>query len=350
MSEEVSGKKMKGLSKEDISETIKNFELKEEELEDFIKSTKKTGKIKISIKEGVYTVYKPNEYGQIANKYFKKTADNVVKGNEKLFSPMFESFSKVDMPMLSSSYISLAILFTLISIPASLVFALIFKLVLVSSLSWIVVIAAPIVVPVLTFIGFYFYPSSLISDRDKKIKRDLPFALVHMSAVAGSGAHPMSMFELLAKSDEYPELKKEVKKILNYVNLFGYNLSGSIKVVAKTTPSNDLRDLLNGMTTTIETGGDLNDFLKQKAESALTKYRLEKQKEVEAMGTYSEIYTAVFIAAPLLMVVSLAIINSISGGFGNLCAPFIAAVGVYGGLPLLNGLFMGFLQMQTSKY
>jgi len=338
------------LSKEEIAQLIKNFEIREDDLERFLKKNKEGEKLKIKVKKEEYTIYKPNEYGKIANQYFKDTADKFVKSNEKMFKPMFDAFSKVDMPMLSSSYISLAILFTILSCPLGLLFALFFKLVMVPAVPWIIVILSPIVIPLLTFIAFYSYPSSLIGERDQKIHQDLPFALVHMSAIAGSGAHPMSIFELLAKSNEYPELKKEVKKVLNYVNLFGFNLSGSVKLVARTTPSPELRDLFDGMVTTIETGGDLNDYLKQKASSALDKYRLDKRKEVETMSTYSEVYTAILIAAPLLMVVSLAIINSISGGFGSLCIPIIASIAVYGVLPLLNILFMGFLHMQTSKF
>jgi flagellar protein FlaJ len=164
-----------------------------------------------------------------------------------------------------------------------------------------------------------------------------------MSAVAGSGAQPISIFQLIADSDEYPELRKEIKKILNYVNLFGYNLTNALKNVANTTPNMQFKELLNGMISTLETGGDLKGYLKEKSEDALNMYKLERKKQVEALGTYSEVYTAILIASPLLLLVTLAIINSIGGELAGLSVATIAWISVLGALPLLNIGFMIFI-------
>ena len=169
-----------------------------------------------------------------------------------------------------------------------------------------------------------------------------------MSAVAGSGANPMSIFELIADSDEYPELKKEIKKILNYVNLFGYNLTNALKNVAATTPSPEFKELLNGMISTIETGGDLRSYLKEKSYDALNTYRFDRKKQVEALATYSEVYTAILIASPLLLLVTLAIINSIGGNLGGLSVVTIAWISILGVLPLLNIGFMVFVNISQK--
>ena len=254
---------------------------------------------------------------------------------------MFKKFSMIEIEILSRSYVSIMLLFTLISIPAILIFFFIMNFAF--KLNTLLSIPVTIIGTILTFLGFYFYPASLTGEKKSKIKLELPFALVHMSAVAGSGAQPLSIFELIAESEEYPELKKEIKKVLNYVNLFGYNLTNALKSVSNTTPSPELRDLLEGMISTVETGGDIKDYLKEKSNDALNTYKLDRRKQVDALSTYSEVYTSLLIAAPLLLMVTLAIMNAVTGKIGGFDIKLIAWIGTIGIIPTLNIIFMMFI-------
>jgi flagellar protein FlaJ len=170
-----------------------------------------------------------------------------------------------------------------------------------------------------------------------------------MSAVAGSGTPPINIFKLILESEDYKELGGEIKEILNYVNLFGYNLSTALRSVAAVTPSPRFKELLNGMVSTVETGGNLKNFLNQKAEESLNTYRLERKKYVETLSTYSDVYTGVLIAAPLLFVVTLAIINVIGGSIGGLSVDFLAKVGVFGVIPFMNVAFLLVLDVMQPK-
>ncbi len=341
---------IKNLSKEQKKRIIKNFSLNYYEIEDFIKlqKAKQKGKKKDKkkLESKIYTVYEPSEMGKFANKYMKKYADSLVTKYPKFFEPMFIQFKMVEMEMLSRSYVAMMLFFTILSLPGIFLFFL--ALNFAFNLSIFAIFGIAVLGTIATFFGFYFYPASLIGGRQGKIKLELPFALVHMSAVAGSGATPISIFELIAESHEYPELNKEVKKIMNYVNLFGYNLTNALRSVAITTPSPEFRELLNGMVSTVESGGDLKDYLKEKSIEALNTYKLDRRKQVEALSTYSEVYTAILIASPLLLLVTLAIINSIGGSFGGLGVTTIAWIGIGGVLPLLNIGFMLFVNMSQK--
>ncbi len=340
--------KFRNLSKEEKKKFIKDLNIKPEELKKFINSQKEKnkGKVKTTTKKEDYSIYKPSKIGVFANKYMKKYADSLVTNHPKFFSLMFTHFKMVEMELLSRTYISMMLLFTILAFPGLFLFFL--ALNFAFNLSLLNILLISIIGTILTFVGFYFYPASLIGGKKSSIKLELPFALVHMSAVAGSGANPLSVFELIADSDEYPELRKEIKKILNYVNLFGYNLTNALKNVAATTPSPEFKELLNGMISTIETGGDLKGYLKEKAEDALNTYRLDRKKQVEALSTYSEVYTAILIASPLLLLVTLAIINSIGGNIGGLSVSTIAWISILGALPLLNIGFMVFVNLSQK--
>lgn len=332
----------RNLTNKEKEQYIKELNISYSDLEVFVKTQnqKQKGNIK-EIKKEDYTIYKPSEIGEIANKYAKGYADYLTNTYPDFFSFMFKDFKKVEMEMLSRTYVSMMLFFTVLSFPLIFLFFLILNFAF--NLSILAILAISIIGGILTFIGFYFYPSSLIKDKREKITLELPFALVHMSAVAGSGAQPISIFELIAESQEYPELRKEIKKILNYVNLFGYNLSNALRNVAGTTPSPEFKELLNGMISTIETGGDLKGYLKEKADESLNTYRLDRNKQVEALATYSEVYTTILVASPLLLLVTLAIINAIGGKIGGMDVKLIAWIGVLGALPLLNIGFMFFI-------
>src|SRR3989344_5525935 len=329
------------LTKDEKSRYVKELNLSYEELELFVKEKRGKNKIKKEIKEPDYTIYKPNDLGAFANKYMKKHADKLVKKYPKIFQPLFDKFLMVEMEMISRSYVSLMLLFTILAFPSLFIFFLILNFAFKLSIFTVLFIA--IIGTVGTFLGFYFYPASLLGGKSASIKLELPFALVHMSAVAGSGAQPISIFELIADSKEYPELRKEIKKILNYTNLFGYNLTNALRNVAATTPSKELKELLNGMISTIETGGDLKDYLKEKAADTLNTYKLDRKKQVEALSTYSEVYTALLIASPLLLLITFAIINSIGWKIAGLPVTTAAWIGILGFLPLLNIGFMVFV-------
>ena len=183
----------------------------------------------------------------------------------------------------------------------------------------------------------------------KRIKEDLPFMIVHMSAVAGSGARPSSVFSLLLKSEEYKGVEGEIKKIVNYINLFGYDLSTALRTVARTTPSDEFRELLNGMFSTITTGGSLKEYLNVKANEAISQYRLDRKRYVESLATYSEVYIGLLIAAPLLFFVALAIVNTLGSTVAGLSIQVVAYLGIFILIPGLNIAFYAFMNLVQPK-
>jgi len=211
---------------------------------------------------------------------------------------------------------------------------------------WIALILG-VAASMITFFIFKKYPLYEKSAKAKLIKQELTFALIHMSAVASSGAPPMEIFKLLVESKEYKHLNSEFERVLNYINIFGYNLTTSLKSVASTSASPELRELLYGLASTIETGGGIKEYLKGKADEALVKYKLDQKKYLEVISTYSEIYTGVLIAAPLLFLVTLAILERISPNIAGIPINIIAMLSVFVLLPLLNIIFI--LLLEGSK-
>ena len=170
-----------------------------------------------------------------------------------------------------------------------------------------------------------------------------------MSTIAGSGAHPIKIFELIVESKDYKELQQEFKNILNYINLFGYSLSSSLRTVSLDTPSPDLKELLDGMASTIETGGDIKHYLSDKSKDSLLKFRLDQKRYVEKLAAYSEIYVGLLVAAPLLFIVTMAILEKISPIIMGFPISDVAKFGTFFLLPVVNILFILFLEASKSE-
>jgi flagellar protein FlaJ len=195
---------------------------------------------------------------------------------------------------------------------------------------------------------FLFYPSTEASTVEQQIDYELPFATIQMSAIAGADIEPSNIFRIIAMSKEYRFISRESKKLMNQINLYGYDLVTALKNVARSSPSKLWADVLNGISTTIRSGGDLGKYLSKRAETLLFDYRLKREKATKAAETFMDIYISVVIAAPMLMMLLLILMNVSGIGF-NMSNLGITVL-VVSIVALINILFLVFLQMNQKKF
>lgn len=340
-------KKIKSLSSKKRKKYLEQVNIKPEFLKSYMK--KKSKKEEEGIKRVDYTLYETTSFGKLANRFFESTSVYLTKNFPEAFKPLLQGLRASGIKILSKTYISMIVFSSLLAfLVISLLASTLYKhdVLILQILRGLLLGTLGAAV---TAIIFYFYPNSVASTRERAIKRDLPFAIINMAGVAGSGGKPISIFKTLLSTKEYPGLKDEIKKIVNYVNLFGYDLSTALNAVSRRTPSLRFKDLLDGIVNTIESGGDLRDYLQNMANEALATYRLERKKAVESISTYSDIYTTILIAAPLLFFVTLAIIQTMGGEIGGMNVSTLATVGTYVVIPLLNVGFIIFLSVVQPK-
>ena len=122
----------------------------------------------------------------------------------------------------------------------------------------------------------------------------------------------------------------------------------AIDVVARASPSPQWKQVLNGISFTISEGGDLPQYLKQMAEKSLFDYRIKREKYLHTLSTYADIYTALLVAAPLMMLSMLGILSVIGGeiigfGIGELITILTFVI-----LPFLNIAFIAFIHLTSG--
>ncbi len=289
---------------------------------------------------------KPNTFVAISSKIFSNIALSF--SQKEFFRGLHTTIRRAALPFLLHSYISLMLFSTLLSFIAGIAGAVIYSF-LTQSQNLLVDISRNVVIsftlPILTFFLFYIYPYSQISSFKNKIENELPFVIMHMSTIAGSGVEPTRIFKIIALSKDYPATGKEARKMINQINFYGYDLVNSLRATARTASSSRFADLLNGMATIISTGGNLQSYLNKSSENSLLDYRLKRQKYIQASETYADVYTGLLITAPLLFMLLLSLIKVIGMGLDVLT---LGIIGI-GSIVVLNVGFLIFLHLSQPE-
>jgi archaeal flagellar protein FlaJ len=298
---------------------------------------------------------KPSKYLEISNRFFSNFSRRMLeKGN---FETLRRDLMKTNIQMLAKSYISMMLFSTFISVFAGILLFLFFLFFNISPLLPIIipvetdfflrffqVIWIVPLIPFLTFIFMYFYPGMEKQSLRSKIDQEVPFATIHMSSISGSMIDPSKIFSVIVSTHEYPNIEKEFIKILNEVNILGYDLITALRHIAFNCPSKKLSELLNGLATTITSGGDISDFFEKRSQSLLFEYRIEREKETKSSETFMDIYISTVIAAPMILMLLL-VIMKISGLGIELSTTMISVIMVLG-VSVANFFFLIFLHLK----
>ncbi len=301
---------------------------------------------------------KPSSYVKIANKLFLNISREL--HNKKLFESLEKDLLKANINIMPTSYISVILFTTLISFFIALGIFLFFLFFGIGQAPEYIVILKEgyakravgllwilFLVPVITFISLYFYPSAEKKALEARINNELPFAAINMSAIAGSMLEPTKIFQIIVNTGEYEYIEKEFKKLLNLINVYGYDLVTALKITASNTASQKLSELFNGLATTISSGGNLREFFSRRADTLLFDYRIEREKHTKAAETFMDIYISVVIAAPMMLMLLLITIQISNLGLN--ITPLALSLLMVLGVSVVNILFLAFLHLKQPE-
>lgn len=265
-----------------------------------------------------------------------------------------QGFKKLDtqleaagMHILTKTYASIILLSTILIFLLSLITVLTgLALFQVTGIAFIVfAVTIPIFAALASFAFLFYYPAQRAQSVKKSLENDLPFALAHLSAIASSGISPEHMFELITGFKEYKNISKQASLIVRNIRTFGMSSVSAINNVAETTPSPEFKQILSGISFNIEKGGNLVEYIKQMADKALFDYRIKREKYMKTLSTYADIYAALLVAAPLMMLAVLGILAVIGGEVLGLSIPELITILTFLVLPGLNIAFIMFIHL-----
>lgn len=292
---------------------------------------------------------KKKSYLKTASKVFSKSSKKMI--DKGWFSDLQENLIKARMNYTAPGYLSIILFNTLIAFLVALVFTGFFLFFNIGANPPFVtevseplfsrlpkVIWMPVLFPLAGFLFSYFYPQLEKKSFGKKIDGELPFATINMAAISGSMIEPSQIFKIIIATGEYSELKKEFTKLMNQINIYGYDFVSALRNSAENTPSEKLAELYEGLATTITSGGDLSAFFDKRSENLLFEHKMQREKSTKTAETFMDIYISVVIAAPMVLMLVLMMMK-ISGLGVSLSTQMITIIMVLG----IVGINIGFL-------
>ena len=335
-------------------ETLKKLKEKNIEPNELEKETLKRLKEKKIIKKEEKS--KTNNFANAANSLFMNSSKKLIK--KGYFKNLQNDLNRSNLKYTLNAYVSIIFFSTFLALAGGIIiflFFLFFNLVAtvpfitlaentssrLLGLIWIL-----FVFPIGAFILAYTYPGVERKSSEASINYELPFATINMAAIAGSMINPLKIFEIIISSKEFPNVKKELIKLMNEINIYGYDIVEALRKTANTTPSKKMSELLKGLATTINSGGDLTKFFDTRAESLLFEYKINREKESKAAETFMDLYISIVIAAPMIFLLLLMMMK-ISGLGITLPTSTITLIMVLG-VTMINIFFILFLHFKKK--
>jgi archaeal flagellar protein FlaJ len=250
----------------------------------------------------------------------------------------------VSLTMLSSLLITAAVA---VAVPAMLIF--VFNMPLASALLF--GFGGALFTFAFTVIGFYMYPVYHADKHKRDLEDELPFTTGYMAILANAGVAPEKIFHSLANLNQPLAASTEAKEVVKNINLFGLDVISALEKASSRTPSEKFRDTMEGIISTIHTGGNLGGFLREKFRTAMRLKKMNLKKYSDNLSVLSEVYVALLLTGPLLLVIMVSVMSVLGGGnIGSLSADLLLSLMTYLLIPVCAVIFLIILDATSPKW
>jgi len=203
----------------------------------------------------------------------------------------------------------------------------------------------------LSVVGFYLYPVYRADKHKRELDDELPFTTGYMAILASAGVSPEKIFYSISTLNVPLAASSEARDIIKNINLFGLDVISALEKASSRTPSEKLRDMIEGIISTIHTGGNLGAFLREKFKTAMKLKRLSLKKYSDSLAVLSEVYVTILLTGPLLLVIMLSVMSVLGGGgLGILSSDLLLSLLTYIGIPVCAVIFLIILDSSSPKW
>jgi len=271
-----------------------------------------------------------------------------------LFKDLDENLQKSGLKLSFKAYINLTIFCTIL---VSLVTVTVLPCLLVSAFvipilpAFLFGLGGALFAVAFTIITFYGYPIYRADTIKRQLEDELPFTTGYMAILTSAGVSPESIFKSLSNLSVPLAVSSEAKDIVRDVNLFGSDIISALSESAKHMPSERFREMLEGLISTIHSGGNLAAYLRDKSTQYMKLKRISLKKYSDTLSMLSEFYVAILLTGPLMLVIMLTVMAMLGGGnLGLLDPDLLLNLLTYIGIPLGAIVFLIILDATSPKW
>jgi flagellar protein FlaJ len=127
-------------------------------------------------------------------------------------------------------------------------------------------------IPIYCLLFTFIYPFLLFERKKNQIDQNMHFFITHLGVLATSDISRKDLFKILSKKKEYEELARECEKIYLMMDVWHMSLAEACRFLAKRTPSSIFADFLDRFAHAVESGTDLEEFLKSEQKVVMNDY------------------------------------------------------------------------------
>ena len=288
---------------------------------------------------------------------FETAAFEVIGDRARRLLPIFKdldlNLQKSGMKVSFRAYVSLtvfsSILTSLVNLAMIPIFAF-FALKIALFPAFLFGLGGSLLAGAITTIGFYVYPVYRADAVKRQLEDELPFTTGYMAILTSAGVSPESIFKSISNLPVPLAMSSQAKDVVRDVNLFGSDIISALQEASKRTPSERYREMIEGLISTIHSGGNLSSYLRGKSTQYMKLKRISLKKYSDTLSMLAEFYVTILLTGPLMMVIMLTVMAMLGGGgIGMLSPDLLLNLLTYVAIPLGAIVFLIILDASSPK-
>ena len=145
--------------------------------------------------------------------------------------------------------------------------------------------------------------------QSKKIKKELPYFITIVTLLSSAGIGPYFMLQRVKSIELLPTIRNESLKMLKRVDLLGVDPLEVMRQVRTHASSKALGEFFDGYVSTVESGGNIVNYLKSKMKTVFDRHAESQKQAVVKLGALVEAYMTIQVVLLAVYIISAAVIS-----------------------------------------
>ncbi|MDX1596463.1 MAG: type II secretion system F family protein [Nitrosopumilaceae archaeon] len=145
--------------------------------------------------------------------------------------------------------------------------------------------------------------------QEKKINEELPYFITLLTLLSSAGIGPYFILERIKSIDLLPFISKEAQKMLKRIDLLGQDPLAVMNQAKEHSSSKALGDFFDGYVSTIQSGGDILNYLKTKMVTVFSRHTELQKQSVTQLGALIEAYMTVQVVLLAIYIISAVVVS-----------------------------------------
>ncbi|MCG1002767.1 MULTISPECIES: type II secretion system F family protein [Halobacterium] len=153
-------------------------------------------------------------------------------------------------------------------------------------------------------------PSYRAGERERRIDVSMERTVAFLYALSRSGMALPEVLRILSRNREvYGESAEEMSVAVKDVDMYGADILRALGRLGQRTPSEELSEFAENLTSVLQSGRDLPGFLKRQYDYYAEEAEAQQEQFLELLATLAEAYVTLLVAGPLFLITILVVIG-----------------------------------------